>query len=286
MKHPQAVSRTTSTLFGGCGTLPVMRTSHFVAGVLTAVLSMALVGLAPAHAQVPAADPMATTVTGACAGGPGRMSVTVHAPADGRHRVEVTARGLEEGSRWTVFVYQEGDDHGGFKEFRRVAVDGAWTVATRFQAVDLGGEAYFDVSARERGNRSHGCPVTNQPASPVVGLTECNRRAIAMLARELDDGSTLVRSFVFPARAGSKWQLTLTAVGMGSRQVVDFNDYAGRRGFVMSRVVITGVKDPRLRLVATNPNGRRCFIGVDPPNVTTDAPLSLRGLGKLNALRG
>jgi hypothetical protein len=75
-------------------------------------------------------------------------------------------------------------------------------------------------------------------------------------------------------------------VGTGSRQVVDFHDRAGSRGAVLSRVVFTSVKDPRLRLVATNENGRRCFIALDPPNVTTDAPLTLKGLGELSALRG
>ncbi len=203
--------------------------------------------------------------------------------------MEVTAHGLAEGSRWTGQVGQESDSGSRDKGFRRITVDGGWTVETRFPATGESehGEVLFSVGAHERGDRSHTCFVLNKPASPVVGFAECSqRRVIALLARELDDGSTLVRSYVGPARADSKWHLKLTAVGTGSRQVVEFDDRAGNRGAVLSRVVITGVKDPRLRLVATNENGRRCFIGVDPPNVTTDAPLTLKGLGKLNALRG
>ena len=85
-----------------------MRSSRFLAGVLVALFCVALVGNAPVHATPAAVDPRATTVTGACSGGPGRMSVTVHPPAAGEYRVEVTVRGLAEGSRWAVHVGQRG----------------------------------------------------------------------------------------------------------------------------------------------------------------------------------
>ena len=265
-----------------------MRLARSLPGVLAALLSVALVGLAPAHAVAVAVDPQATTVTGACAGGPGRVSFTVHPPAAGRYRVEVTARGLAEGSRWTVGVFQEGETQGGGKDFRRVAIDGGWTVVTPFPApADPKEFVYFSVDARERGDRGHRCSLLNLPASPVVGVADCNnqRLDIAVLARQRDDGSTVVRSFIVFARPDSRWHLTLTATGAAGRQVVDFDDRAGRReGGVDSRVVLTGIENPRLRLMASNKDQGRCFIGLNPPNVTTDAPLTMQRLRRLSAL--
>ena len=266
-------------------------TARFHTGLLAAIVCFALVVFTPAQAGATVADPLATTVSGACSGGPGRLSLTVHPPAAGRYRVEVTAQGLTEGSRWTGQVGQEGDSGSSRdKGFRRVAVDGGWTVETQFPAAGDAeqGEVLFAVSAGERRDRGHNCFVLNKPTSPVVGFAECHqRRVIALLTRELDDGSTLIRSYVAFARPNSRWHLKLTAVGTGSRQVVEFDDRAGSgSGAVLSRVVITGVKDPRLRLMATNESGRRCFIAVNPPHGTTDAPLTLKGLGGLRALRG
>jgi hypothetical protein len=129
----------------------------------------------------------------------------------------------------------------------------------------------------------------NLPSSPVVGVADCNNRRlhIALLVRHRDDGSTVVRSFIVFARPDSRWHLTLTASGAAGRQVVDFDDRASRReDFVGSRVVINGVDNPRLRLVASNKDQGRCFIGLDPPNVTTDALLTLQRLHKLGAIRG
>lgn len=265
-----------------------MRLSRFLAGALGAVLSVALVGSATALAVAPGGDPLATSVTGACAGGPGRVSLTVHPPTDGSYRVVVAARGLAEGSRWTVDLIKVSQTSQRYRDFRRVAVDGGWMVATRFPApAESEDDVYFDLRAGERGDRRHSCLVLNSPASPVAGLAECNnqRLDIVVLARQRDDGSTVVRFFIEGARPDSRWHLTLTATGAASRQVVEFEDRASsREGVVRSRVVITGVEDPRLRLVASNKDQGRCFIGLDPPNDRTDAPLTLRGLDKLNAL--
>ena len=142
------------------------------------------------------------------------------------------------------------------------------------------------MSTYERGARRHGCDLLNSPTRPIAGLSLCNNgeRPIIMLTRELDDGSTLVRSLIFGARPDSHWHLKLTAIGAASRQVVEFDDRAGKRGAVRSRVVVTGLKDPRLRVVANSDNGGSCLIGLDPANVTTGAPLKLEGLAKARAL--
>jgi hypothetical protein len=267
-----------------------MRLSRSLAGVLAALLSVALVGQAPAHAVALAVDPQATTVTGACTGGPGRVSFTVHAPAGGKYRVEVTARGLAEGFRWTVGVTQEANVTGGSKDFRRAAVDGTWTVTTRFPApTDPEEFVYFGVTARERGDRGHKCSLLNLPtSSSVVGVADCNNRRlnIAMLARQRDDGSTVVRSLIFFTRPDSRWHLTLTASGAARSQVVEFDDRAGgrREAMVRSRIVLTGVNDSRLRLTASNRDQGRCFIGLDPPNATTDARVMPKGLSTLSGL--
>ena len=267
-----------------------MRLPRFLAGVLAALLSVALVGGPPAQAVAPGGDPLATMVTGACVGGPGRVSLTVHPPAGGRYRVEVAARGLAEGSRWTVQVEYQARASGGAKDFRRIAVDGGWTVVTRFPAPgDTEDDVYVSVDAQERGDRRHQCSLLNVPSSPVAGVADCNNRRldIAMLARQRDDGFTVIRSFIVFARPDSRWHLTLTATGAAGRQVVEFEDRAsGREDFVGSRVVITGVDDPRLRLVASNKDQGRCFIGLEPPNVGTDALPTMQGVRKLGALRG
>jgi hypothetical protein len=255
---------------------------HRLAGVLAAVL---LVGVVPAHAEAPAEDPRATSVTGACFGGPGRLSLTVHPPAaaGGTYQVDVTARRLVDGSRWVIGVAQETNDAGGAeKDFRRVADGGGWTVTAEFPSPAAGDQTVFYVSAYEHGARGHICYVLNSPASPVGGLSRCNNlgREVVMLARELDDDSTLIRSILLDVAPNSRWHLELAATGAASRQVVEFDDRAGKRGYVWSRVVIEGVKDPRLRLVATNQKGGRCFLRLNPANVTTDAPLKLRGIAK------
>lgn len=208
--------------------------------------------------------------------------------AGGRYVVEVTARGLAEGSRWIVQVDQA-DDDGGPEDFRRAAVDGGWKVLTRFQAsTDPEDDLFFILGARERGDRGHRCSVLNSQASPVAGLAQCNNRGldIVLISRERDDGSTAVRSIIFDVHPDSRWHLTLTATAAAGRQVVDFHDRADRReGVVDSRVVLTGVEDPQLRMVAGNKDQGRCFIGLDPPAATTDAPPTptLKGLDKLRA---
>ena len=266
-----------------------MRTPRLLAGVLAALLSVALVGAAPTQA-VALGDPSATTVTGACTGGPGRVSLVVHPTAGGRYVVEVNTRGLAEGSRWTGQVSQRGDAEARTRDFRRVAVDGGWTVVTRFPATaGSDDDVFFGVDARERGDRGHHCYVLNSPASPVAGLAECNKLGIeiVVLAHEREDGSTAVRSLIFDVRPNSRWHLTVTATGAAGRQVVDFDDRAGRRqGLVRSRVVHTGLQDPRVRVVASNEDYGRCFIKLNPPNAsTTDAPLTLRGLNRLSDFR-
>jgi hypothetical protein len=218
------------------------------------------------------------------------VSLTVHPPTpDGTYQVEATARRLKNGSRWVVRMDEEATG-GGDKEFRRKAVGGSWTVVTEFPspAADDGDEVLFQVSANKRNAPRYRCFLLASPASPVGGLAECNKKTealIVLVARELDDGSTLVRSSVFEVRPDSRWHLKLTAIGAASRQVVEFDDRATKpENAVTSRVVITGVDDPRLRLVASIKDQGRCFIGLDPPNVTMDAPLTLQGLRKLSAL--
>lgn len=214
------------------------------------------------------------------------MSLTVHPTADGRYRVELTARGMVEGSRWTGQLFTLADTEAGDKDFRRVAVDGGWTVTGRFPAAADLRENVFFGEAQRRGDRANSCIVVTQ-LSPAVGASACNRQRprVSLGVRERD-GSTVVDSYIFGARRDSRWHLTLTAASAASRQVVEVDDRADRRHFMRSRVVFTGVDDPRLRLVANNPDQGRCFIRFDPQNVTTDAPLTLQGFRKLSALRG
>ena len=263
-----------------------MRLSRFLPGVLAAVLSVALVGGAPARAVAPVGDPRAAMVTGACSGGSGRVSLTVHPTGDGRYRVELTARGMVEGSRWTGHLFTLADTEAGDKDFRRVAVDGGWTVTARFPAAADLRENVFFGEAQRRGDRANSCIVVTQ-LSPAVGASACNRQRpqVSLVVRERD-GSTVVDSYIFDTRQDSRWHLTLTAAGAASRQVVKFDDRAKRRGVVRSRVVLNGVDEPRLRLVASNNDQGRCFIRFDPQNVTTDAPLTLQGFRKLSDRRG
>ncbi len=265
-----------------------MKFSRFLAGMLTTLLSVTLFSMTTAHARVPAGDPLATTVTGACASGPGRLSVTVHPPVAGKFQVEVTARGLMDGSRWAVAVSQAGDYSGSrAKDFRRVAVDGTWTVMTQFPAPTNSelDEVFFNGSARERGDRGHRCSVL-AVRSPAIGASVCDsyRTGVAMFARDRDDGSTVIRSLIIDERRDTRWHLTLTATGAASRQMVEFDDRV-RGGRAVSRVVFTGVSDPRLRLVASNKDRGQCFLRLDPANVTTDAPLKMPGLDRLIASR-
>jgi hypothetical protein len=192
---------------------------------------------------------------------------------------------MAEGSRWTGQLFTLGTDtEAGYKDFHRVAVDGGWTVTGRLPAAADFRENVFFGEAQRRGDRADRCIVVTQ-LSPAVGASASNRRRpqITLVVRERD-GSTVVDSYIFGARRDSRWHLTLTAAGVASRQVVEFDDRADRRDVVTSRVVLNGVDDPRLRMVASNKDQGRCFIRFDPQNVTTDAPLTLRSLGKVRAL--
>jgi hypothetical protein len=146
------------------------------------------------------------------------------------------------------------------------------------------GEAFFGGFARERGNRHHVCFLLG---SPTFGVSTCNndRAFVALSIRERDDGSTMVETLVVGVRRDSRWRLRLSATGAASRQVVDFDDHDTGGGIVESRVVFTGVQDPRLRLVASNKDQGRCLIGLDPANATTDAPLKMQSLDRLIASR-
>jgi hypothetical protein len=128
--------------------------------------------------------------------------------------------------------------------FRRVAVDGGWTIATQAPAPRNPDNVstYFEVGARERGDRGHSCSIYG-PSSPILGAATCESRLIdiALLYREQEDGSMLLRSRLF-VRPDSRWHLTLTASGVASQQVVEFDDWAGSQGGLRSQVVITGVE--------------------------------------------
>ena len=263
------------------------------ASVIAAAVAYGLLGVGPVHAAVAPSDPLATTVTGACYGGPGFVSLTVGAPVDGTRAVSLTGRGFEEGSRWAITLGMEnydGPDRPD-REFRRAAVDGRWTVTTRFKAA-ADNEVVFEGLAEERGARRHGCFVLTSPAAPVGGIAESCKRSVdrarlaAMVARVRDDGSVVVRSFLLGVRPESRWHLRLAANGAGARQVVDFDDQAGRRGLVFSRVVFQGVTDPRLWLVAGGPGGDRCVIGLNPADVPTGADTRWQPRTFQKSLRG
>jgi hypothetical protein len=247
-------------------------------GVIAALVVCGLLGVVPAHAGAVASDPLATTVTGACYGGPGFMSLTVHPSVDGTRQVNLTARRFADGSRWAIAIGIDSDSGQDppDQEFRRVAVDGRWTVTTQFTA-SSDDEVIFLGFARERGAHRHGCLVLTSPAAPEGGLSySCNSgvrldRLAGMLARVRDDGSVLVRTFLLGVRPESRWHLTVAATGAGSRQVVDFDDQAGQQGTVSSRVVVEGVTDPRLWLTLSGASGDRCVIGLNPADVTTGA---------------
>jgi hypothetical protein len=250
------------------------------AGTVATLATVVLASMAPAAAIPPTADPRATTVTGACYGGPGRLSLTVLPPVAGEDiQVRATARGLTSGSPWIIGMESE-DGSGREREFRRVAVDGRWTVRAQFQPPGEPQPAVFVVSAYQRGEPRSGCFVLTSTASPEGGLTTCDNpeRLAIVVAREQDDGSVLIRSLLFGMRPGTAWHLTLAATGAGFRQGVEFDDYASRRGTVRSRVVMQGVDNPRLWLVARNDNGGRCVIGVNTANVATGEEAGLRDI--------
>lgn len=266
-----------------------MKLSRLTTGALAALLSLTSIGFAPARAVAPVAHPSATTVTGACYGGPGKVSFEViPRSAAEQYEVEVTARGLDEGSRWLIDLDLETSAGGGSRDYRREAVNGGWSIRARFAAPDSDAdEVVVYLSAYARGSASHACFLLNIPTSPVAaGVSTCNnpRRSVALTARELADGSTVVRPYVFEVRRDSRWHLRLTATGSGSRQVVDF-DASARKGAVTSRVTLTGVENPRLKLIASSRTGGTCRMGFNPPDVASGASLMPRDLAKLGLPR-
>lgn len=252
------------------------------AGAFAALLSLGTVGLAPGAAAAPVKDPATTTVTGNCAGGAGRLAVSVTPSAtEGMYHVQATARQLRDGTRWKVRIDQL-SGRGASVDFGRQVVDGGWTVHAEVPSARRG-ETLVDVTAIERGNGQHNCDVLNSPTTPTAGLSSCNnpRQLVAVLSREVDDGSTALRLFVIFAPAASRWHFTLTTTGSSSRQVVEYNDVAGKRGYVRSQVTVRGVENPRLHLVASRVDGGgRCVIGLNPADVSTGPASTARSLLK------
>jgi hypothetical protein len=238
-------------------------------GVPVLLVSLGAAGLVPAAAAAPPAEPDTAAVRSTCIG-PGRVAMTV-APSDtaGSVDLELRATGLPDGTRWQGDLSAMSETDEDSREFRRVAVDGGWTV--RATLAEAGREgAYFGVAFSRRTGT---CLVGVVSPRPAVALSLCAARFIPMLlARYRPADDTMVVRFWGSSRPGSRWDIELRATTTESAQAVEASLVAGPRGVMRARATLRGVDDPRLRVVATGPAGGRCALHLDPVDVTA-APL-------------
>lgn len=247
-----------------------------VRGIAAAVLVLAGAGtssptLASELAGVPGiVDASATTMNTFCWGG--RMFVRVHRAAeDGSYPVDVTARRMDEGSRWKVTVAADDGYDGEDQVFRRTAVDGEWSVTTRVTPNPAADDDFLiAVSASEVNAQSRGCYLAVSPARPNGGLTGCLQGLQALVSRRVDDSTVVVRYFLAYLRPDARWRIQVTAIAGPTRETVAFTGYTNKRGNLPSRVEFRGgAHEWRFQVVAINDAGRRCTLGLNPPNTAT-----------------
>ena len=224
-------------------------------------------------------DSVARTVSGACWGGSGEMSVTVHAASDNqRIRVDVIGRRMAEGSRWQVSSPR---GRGEF-EFHRRATDGGWFATFTVNARTRVGVL---VAAEERSSHGEGsCLVLNSGSRKwQIGLISCTPRRLSSLStRHMGDSTTVIAS-VLDNKEGARWHLKLTARDDFRMQTVEFDDTTNKHGNLRSRVDLRGLNSPSLKLVAEREDGRQCRVGLDPGQLATDQTMTPRRL--VNAAR-
>ena len=246
-------------------------TGHLLIALVTA-LAVTLAG-GPALAAGGGAHPEArqaqdggpASVVTRCIGGPGRLTVAVGTPnQDGDYPVTVSGSRMAEGSTWKVRVEWEEDRQQ--QRFRRTAVDGSWSVSTvmeasRYRPV-FNAEAYGSVGGDIRLSCYNLVLVGQQVAG---GLGGCDNGLIALLAKQRDDGSTVVRPFVLGGGSHQRWNLELRVAAAGSRQTVSFQDSSNRWSELASRVRFEGLgADPRFQLRVSNSRGVRCWLRLVP----------------------
>jgi hypothetical protein len=239
-------------------------------GVPVLLVSLGAAGLVPAAAAAPPADPDTAAVGSTCIG-PGRVAMTA-SPSDaaGSVDLEMRATGLTDGTRWEGSLTATDDTGEDSRDFRRVAVDGGWLVRATLSAPEPGPEASFSGIAFARHEST--CLVSLYPR-PTVALSACSQHLVAiLLARYRAAEDLLVVRFWGLGRPDSRWNVELRATTTSSAQAVAVGLTAGPRGWLRARTSLRGVDDPRLRVVATGPDGGRCALHLDPVDVTATPP--------------
>ena len=239
--------------------------------VLAACLLASLVGAVPGSEAAPApAGPTESAVRGGCAGGAGRVSLTLSQPdADGTVRFVVVATHLPDGARWVGSVLAtdgEGEDVDA-RDFRRDSADGGWTVNGRLELGDYEGPGTYQLIALERPvSVARSCSVGVFEGRSQFGLANCSSRVFQALGVR-HNGDELVLRYFQSARPESTWALELRAIGADHSTSVTIDDRTSPRGLLATRFVLEGVRNPRLFVMATGENGRRCALGLNLPDV-------------------
>jgi hypothetical protein len=219
------------------------------------------------------ADPTATTVTGDCWGGPGRMTFTVHArtTAD-TYKLDVRSRRMVDGSRWNVSMLSEQLPEPEPGVFHRRVRDGGWAATIELGPRRGDGLAYFEAFARERGAR-HGCLLWLRLGSAEPRATaECgnrdpftgDERLAVLTAQRLDESTLGLRFDLYEDRRPRTWHIVFSARGDRTRRTVTFNGRTDRRGHLTASVKLRRIDNPRLRVVASRARAPRCAIGLNP----------------------
>jgi len=233
-------------------------------------------------------DPGATTVRGRCLGG-GRVKVTVRGLTDaGTYPVEVDVRNVAGRTEWDGRVIATSGKNRVRDKFDGiVATGGTWTFSTSLEP--QGRRTDFTVVARSD-DSDRFCLLQVFPTDRFHGgLSVCRPRLISALAlRRRDDGDLGVGFFALPLRNadGERWRVDFRVSGAGGSQQVTVHDRAGQ-GFLITRAVLQGFDDPRVYVEATDEAGRRCSMGVNASEVTTEPlPSAATVRRELRQLRG
>ncbi len=202
---------------------------------------------------------------------------------------------LPDDTRWqTEFtaIRADSDEEIG-RTFRRRAADTSWTITTEVAFSSGDGPAIFSVFTRpfrEQDLDDIVCFLDVTSGRRVVGFSGCARGFQAMLLRRREDGTLIVRPFLFFVAPDTRWRLQLSVDGAGEVQSVAFDASSNQRGVVRSRIELSSVPgDPIVTIRATSERGAFCRLRINPRALTAgaaDLPESPRQLlGRFLATR-
>lgn len=242
----------------------MLTTARLVA--ITALLAVGLV--APSSAAPPGADKSTwagITLHGACKGG-GKAVLSAVAAGEG-YDVTLTTSGLTDGDHWRGGLSISSDSRSNdfdSADFRRVVVDGGWTVTRHLDPVD---HPYFDGVAfgpgSDRPDSDHLCALLAEPEKPFAGVAGCTKEPGLSVTSVTRAGSTVVRWVAYGVRPGSTWSVTVSVSSDSGGVAEGSEQTASRRGILRGTTRVDDIAATGVALAIRAAGGQRCTMHLE-----------------------